>query len=399
MALSLSKGSQRHDEVLPGHTQSGQTFNIESHNQAYSFGRNKEREGLKKRNLVFLAVIVGLSLSVYFSGPGCSAFGAPAQAGERSANGLDSAIPRYSDTAVAVRFLTYGSRSESPRGFPDSAGSTGWLPGSPFPSGEAPRSSLTVSDDSATTVEIPLLGKWNVKGYSLFVLAVLLGLIDGFNPCAMWALVYLISLVVSLNDKWKIWLIVGTFVFSSGVWYFLFMSAWLNAFLFLGYIRPLTLAIGVVALFVGIKGFVDLIKNRGVPACTVVDDHSREKTINRMKRILLSPVSITSVVSIIGLSFLINSIEFVCSCAIPAVFTHVLSISHLTWLEHYGYILLYIFVFMLDDLIIFASAVFAFNALIGNRYVVYSKIVGGILLIVLGYLLIFKPHVLLMSAS
>jgi hypothetical protein len=194
-------------------------------------------------------------------------------------------------------------------------------------------------------------------------------------------------------------LIVGTFVFSSGVWYFLFMSAWLNAFLFLGYIRPLTLGIGFMAVFVGIKGFIDLIKSRGAPACTVVDDRSREKTISRMRRILLSPVSITSVISIIGLSFVINSIEFLCSCAIPAVFTHVLSISHLTWLEHYGYILLYIFVFMLDDLIIFASAAFAFNALIGNRYVVLSKIVGGILLIVLGYLLIFQPHVLLMSAE
>jgi hypothetical protein len=279
----------------------------------------------------------------------------------------------------------------------------GWsaplTPGSPFLSGEAPRSGPAVPEDSATTVEIPLWGKLDVKGYSLFVLAVMLGLIDGFNPCAMWALVYLISLVVTLNDKWKIWLIVGTFVFSSGVWYFLFMSAWLNAFLFFGYMRPLTLAVGLMAVYVGIKGFVDLIKNRGVPACTVADDRSREKTISRMKRILLSPISITSVISIIGLSFVINSIEFLCSCAIPAVFTHVLSISHLTRLEHYGYILLYIFVFMLDDLIIFASAAFAFNALIGNRYVVYCKIVGGILLLVLGYLLIFQPHVLLMSAE
>ncbi|MCU0579740.1 MAG: hypothetical protein MUF69_09375, partial [Desulfobacterota bacterium] len=216
---------------------------------------------MKKRYPVFLAVIVGLVLGVCFSRAGWSAPLNHGQAGEWSADGLVSAIPPHGGTPVAIRFATAVSPSEFPRGFQNSAGSPGWLPGSPLPSGEAPRSGPAVPDDGATTVEIPFWGKLDVKGYSLFVLAVMLGLIDGFNPCAMWALVYLISLVVSLNDKWKIWLIVGTFVFSSGVWYFLFMSAWLNAFLFLGYLRPLTLAIGFMAVYVGIKGFIDLIKN------------------------------------------------------------------------------------------------------------------------------------------
>jgi hypothetical protein len=250
--------------------------------------------------------------------------------------------------------------------------------------------------DSETTVTLPFLGQVDTRDYSLFVLAVLLGLIDGFNPCAMWALVYLITLVVSLNDKKKIWLIVGTFVFSSGVWYFIFMAAWLNAFLYLGYIRPITAIIGLIAIYVGLQGFFELIKNRGVVACEVVDEKSKEKTISKMKKILLSPVSISSMVSIIGLSFLVNSLEFVCSCAIPAVFTHVLSISRLPSATHYAYILLYIFFYMLDDLIIFGSAAFAINYFVGNRYLFYCKVLGGLLLIIIGFLLVFNPHFLLM---
>jgi hypothetical protein len=252
------------------------------------------------------------------------------------------------------------------------------------------------AEDSPPTVDLPFLGRVDTRDYSLFVLAALLGLIDGFNPCAMWALVYLITLVVSLNDKKKIWLIVGTFVFSSGVWYFIFMAAWLNAFLYLGYIRPITTIIGLVAVYVGVQGFVELIKKRGVVSCSVVDEKSREKTFNKMKTILLSPISIPSVISIIGLAFLVNSIEFVCSAAIPAVFTHVLSISRLTAAAHYSYILLYIFFYMLDDLIIFGSAAFAVNYFIGNRYVLYCKVLGGLLLIILGVLLVFNPHFLLM---
>lgn len=347
---------------------------------------------MKNRNLVFLIVLLGMTSVGYCSRPGFPGRSDPAGTDERV-----SSASRGASAPRAPRAPTYAHRAAFPFVFQDWAGATRCLSRGPFIRVEA-RTGTGLSDGSATTIEIPLLGKLDVRGYSLLVLAVMLGLIDGFNPCAMWALVYLIALVVSLNDKWKIWLIVGTFVFSSGVWYFLFMSAWLNAFLFLGYIKPLTLGIGFLAMYVGIKGFIDLIRNRGVPACTLADDRSREKTIGRMRRILLSPVSVTSVISIIGLSFMINSIEFLCSCALPAVFTHVLSISHLSRVEHYGYILLYIFFFMLDDLIIFGSAAFAVTAFTGTRYVLYCQILGGILLIVLGGLLVFRPQVLLISS-
>jgi hypothetical protein len=257
-------------------------------------------------------------------------------------------------------------------------------------------SGLAAPDSDATKIKVPFLGEIDARDYSLPALAVLLGLIDGFNPCAMWALVYLISLVASLNDRRKIWLIVGSFVLSSGILYFLFMSAWLNAFLVMGYFRPITIIIGIVAVYLGLAGLVDLIRKKGALTCEVVSERSKQKTIDRMKSIVLSPVTVTSVLSTVALAFIVNSIEFVCSCAIPVVFTHVLSMSGLTRLEHYSYILLYDFFFMLDDLIIFGSAALALNTVIANRYVVYCKIVGGILMTVLGLALVFMPQVLMM---
>jgi hypothetical protein len=261
----------------------------------------------------------------------------------------------------------------------------------------ASESVLDIPNSERMIIEVPFLGKIDPEDYSLPALAVTLGLIDGFNPCAMWALVYLISLVGSLNDRRKIWLIVGTFVLSSGVLYFLFMSAWLNAFIFIGYFRPITVVIGFMALYAGLSCMVDLVKSKGVVACKVVDDQTREKTMSRMKRLALSPLTLSTVLSIIALAFIVNSIEFLCSCAIPAIFTHVLSISSLSWKEFYGYILLYDLFFMLDDLIIFGSAAFAFNAIVGSHYVVYCRILGGVLMTVLGFLLIFMPHVLMMK--
>ncbi|GAI51516.1 unnamed protein product, partial [marine sediment metagenome] len=88
-----------------------------------------------------------------------------------------------------------------------------------------------IIEEPKDEVILPIIGKLRLSDYSLPSLAVILGLVDGFNPCALWVLAYLISLVITLKDKGKIWLLVGSFVFASGVLYFLFMTAWLNAFL------------------------------------------------------------------------------------------------------------------------------------------------------------------------
>ncbi|MBS3088587.1 hypothetical protein J4402_02290 [Candidatus Pacearchaeota archaeon] len=244
-------------------------------------------------------------------------------------------------------------------------------------------------------INLPFLGERDVTKYSLPILAVTLGLIDGFNPCAMWVLIYLISLILTLNDRKKVWIIVGSFVFASGVLYFLFMTAWLNVFLLVGYLRPLTLAVGLFALGIGILDVRTYFKTKGELGCEVTGAEEKKKTIFKIKKIVASPLSLGVVVGIIGLAFVVNSIEFVCSAAIPAIFAQVLALSNLSGIQYYSYILLYVLFFMLDDLIIFGLAAFAVNSFaLGNKYAKYCKFIGGIVLIVLGVLMVFFPRIL-----
>ena len=240
-------------------------------------------------------------------------------------------------------------------------------------------------------IVLPIFGEIIPAEYSLPALAVILGLVDGFNPCALWVLIYLISLVATLRDKRKIWLIVGSFVLASGVIYFLLMTAWLNVFLLIGYVRPVTIVIGLVALGGGILQIRELIKAKGEIVCEVTSEESRQKTMSKMQKIVSSPVSFATILGIIALAFAVNSIEFVCSAALPAVFTHVLALSNLTTFQYYGYILLYIFFFMLDNLIIFGSAALAMTSSLGVKYAKYARPVGAAILIILGALLLFAP--------
>jgi hypothetical protein len=248
----------------------------------------------------------------------------------------------------------------------------------PPPTGQEPRD----------TIVLPIIGEIDPSAYSLPTLAVILGLVDGFNPCAMWVLVYLISIVATLRDRKRIWLIVGSFVLASGILYFLFMTAWLNAFLFIGYVKPITVVIGLVALGGGILQIREVVKTKGAIVCEVTSEDSRKKTMTKVQKIVSSPITLGTIIGIIALAFAVNSVEFVCSAAIPAVFTQVLSLASLTTAQHYSYILLYVFFFMLDDLVIFGTAAFALTSNLGDRYARYSRPVGATILIILGVLLL-----------
>ncbi|MFH1307004.1 MAG: glutaredoxin [Candidatus Micrarchaeota archaeon] len=244
-------------------------------------------------------------------------------------------------------------------------------------------------------LQFPFIGKIKPADYSLPLLAIILGLIDGFNPCAMWVLVYLISIVLAMKDKSRLWLLVGSFVLTSGILYFLFMTAWLNAFLFIGYFRPVTILVGLVALGGGILSLKEFIKNpSGTLECKVVGAEERKKTMNSIQSLISAPLTWATIVGIIILAFTVNSIEFVCSAAIPAVFTQVLALSGLSGLEYYFYILLYTLFFMLDDLLIFGLAALAVSSDIGQKYAGYCHVIGGIIMLALGIMLLFFPNML-----
>jgi len=251
------------------------------------------------------------------------------------------------------------------------------------------------SEEEEFLVSLPFIGPLDLAGFSLPVLAVLLGLIDGFNPCAMWVLVYMIALLLELKDPKRMWLIVGIFLLSSGILYFLFMTAWLNAFLFLGYIRVITVIVGCAALGFGILNLKEYYDTKGALVCKVGDADEKQKTADKMKKVINAELTIFTVGSIIALAFAVNSIEFVCSAALPAVFTQVLSLAEISVFEYYAYILLYVIFFMLDDLIIFSLAAMALSKLTTTeKYVGISKILGGVILLLLGIMMLFFPDLL-----
>lgn len=251
---------------------------------------------------------------------------------------------------------------------------------------------LGVEKEVSQKIKIPILGEVDISKMSLPVLTVILGTLDGFNPCAMWILVILISLLLTLKSRKKIALVGGTFIFAEGLLYFLFMAAWLNAFLAMKYVFWVRLLIGVFGVGFGIWRIRDFITWKpGV--CKVVDgSKSQEKLLEKIKNILKPSAVPATILGVVALAFGVNLVEFFCSAGFPIMYTQILTIQGLGTVQHYLYLAFYNFFYMLDDFVVFGFAFFTLNRFgFSDRYNRYSTLIAGILILILGILLIFKP--------
>lgn len=247
-------------------------------------------------------------------------------------------------------------------------------------------------------IKFPVFGEINIGQLSLPVLTILLGTLDGFNPCAMWVLAVLISLLLSLKSKKKIALVGGTFIFAEGFLYFLFMAAWLNAFLALSYVSLIRIAIGVFGITFGIWRLKDFFTWKP-GACKVVSDtKSQKKIMDKIKNVLKPSAVPATMLGVVGLAFGVNIIEFFCSAGFPTMYTRILSLQNLSGLQYYLYLVFYNIFYMLDDFIVFGVAFFTMNRFnFSDKYNRWSTLAAGAIILVLGILLIFKPEILMFS--
>jgi thiol-disulfide isomerase/thioredoxin len=176
-----------------------------------------------------------------------------------------------------------------------------------------------------------------------------------------------------------------------------FLSAWLNTFLFIGYLLIVRIIVAILAVSFGIYGIRKFLHDKKA-TCEVSHTESRQKILQKIKKIALSEKILPALVGIVLLAFSVNIIELACSAGFPAIYTKALALHNLSSFGYYAYLSLYIFFFMLDDIIVFTIAMFTLRLTgIDAKYSRYSNLIGGIVILILGLLLLFKPEWLMFA--
>lgn len=270
------------------------------------------------------------------------------------------------------------------------------------PSSEDKHSSSSNKEENEYVQEeinVPILGKINPKKVSLPLLAVIIGFVDGFNPCAMWILIFLISMLFGMKNQKRMWVLGLTFIGVSAFVYFLFMVGWLELAEYLNSVKYFRIGIAVIALIFGIVNIKRYIKQKQEDdGCDVVDDKKRSIIMKKIKQIVTSNSFIISLVGIALLAVSVNIIELLCSLGLPVMYTNVLAMNNIIGSVKYLYIFIYILFFMIDDLIIFFIAMKTLKIKgISTKYTKYSHLIGGLIMLLIAILMIFKPEWLMFN--
>ena len=280
-------------------------------------------------------------------------------------------------------------------GYEDKVGE--YISSIPLPSYEVKDTDLDVdeyiSNYISYKVKLPLIGEVKLKNLTLPLITVVIGLADGFNPCAMWVLLFLISMLIGMKDKKRMWILGSTFLLISALIYLIFMMSWLNLanlLISVVWVRVIIAVVSLVGGFINLRGYI---KHRKVSGCDVVDDKKRNRIITRIKKFTTEKNFWLAILGVIVLAISVNVVELACSAGLPVMFIEILSLNNLTAIEEIIYIVLYMLFFLLDDFVVFVIAMTTLSLTgVSSKYGNLSKLIGGILMLFIGLLLMFKPE-------
>ena len=239
-------------------------------------------------------------------------------------------------------------------------------------------------------VTLPLLGEVNINNWSLPILAVIIGTVDGLNVCSIGALILILSLVLSsFKSRKKIFLFGGLFILTTVAVYGILIFAWTALFNALArYIGGINIIIGLASLGGGIfffKKFIDFYKYG--PAC----EYNSNKYLNKVTKKLQQSFSENKktailLTGVILFAFVVTLVELPCSFGLPMIYAGVLAAEGLSTSGYVFYVLLYLFFYMLIELIIFTGAVITKETFFANsKWITWVYLFGSLVLVALSY--------------
>jgi len=241
-------------------------------------------------------------------------------------------------------------------------------------------------------IETGFFGTLSVSRLGLPLFTVAIGLLDGFNPCAMWVLLFLLSMLVHLKDRRRMALVAGTFLLVSGAVYYAFMAAWLNVFLLVGMTTALRIALGSAALVIGVINMKDFVRPKQGPSLSIPAS-AKPGIYARVRTVIHADTLMPSLAAVAALAVVVNFIELLCTAGLPAMYTAILTQHGLAPSAHYAYLGLYILAYMADDTLMVATAVVALSSRkLTEQAGRGLKLVSGAVMLALGATMILRPE-------
>ncbi|HVQ96012.1 MAG TPA: hypothetical protein VMU51_33620 [Mycobacteriales bacterium] len=252
----------------------------------------------------------------------------------------------------------------------------------------------TVPQEPDVVVAVPLLGQVNVGDKPMFVSTVVIGFVDGINPCSLWVISILLTIVIRTGSRRRVLAIGSAFLLVTAGMYAIYMAGIYSALTVIGYLGLIQLVVGVVAGVFGLIAVKDYFWFKRGPSLTIPDS-SKPNLYRRMRevagsRALLPALGATTVLAV-GVSLL----ETPCTAGFPVLWTGLLASNHVGLLGSALLFVVYMVPFLLDEMAVFAVAVLTMRATkVQEKHGRLLKLIAGTVMLALAGTVVLAPDVM-----
>jgi hypothetical protein len=276
------------------------------------------------------------------------------------------------------------------------------LAGDPVPAGvygNAAKGTCTdvvceVEEDPPVEVDVPMVGQVEVSDHSLVLSTLVIGFVDGINPCSLWVISILLMIVIRTGSRRRVLAIGSTFLVVTAGMYALFMAGIYGVLSVIGYLGAIQLAVAVAAGIFGVVSVKDyFLPKKGLSF--TIPDSSKPSLYARMRTVAGQKALVPALAATAALAVGVSLLETPCTAGFPVLWTGLLEANDVPFAESALLFLLYMVPFLVDEFIVFGAAVVTMRAThMQERHGRVLKLVAGTTMLALAGTMALAPEVM-----
>ncbi len=248
------------------------------------------------------------------------------------------------------------------------------------------------NEPQRSVINVPLVGEVDLQNKSLLVTTIIIGLVDGVNPCSLWVLTMLLAMVIHTDSRKKT-LIIG-FVYltiTAGI-YALFILGVFSLLSYVRFMKWIRIVVACITLVLGIINLKDYFFFKQGVSLTI-DDDKKPGIYKKMRNVLKNTDNTWAMIgATIVLAAGVSLVEFSCTAAFPVIWSNILAAHGVSKLEFALHLLLYMLLYQLDEIIIFLAVVVTMKSKkMEEKHGQILKLFSGCLMVVLSAVMIISP--------
>ena len=249
----------------------------------------------------------------------------------------------------------------------------------------------TGGSEGTTQITIPIIGEVSLSSDNLILSTIIIGFVDGVNPCSLWVISILLTIIVRTGSRKRVLAIGSTFLAITAAMYGLYMFGLYSVLSVVSHLQTIQLAVATIALIFGIVSAKDYFAFKKGPSFTIKDS-AKPGLYKRIRDAAGKKSLVTALGATTVLAVLVSLLETPCTAGFPIIWTGMLHANGVAGPEAFLLFILYMTPFLLDEFIVFLIVVYTMKATkLQENHAELLKLVGGVTMIALAVSLVVDP--------